>query len=278
LALTYVMSAIDFSPNRLTIGQAMLILREIILAQSQGDCLEMISRKEVNNCAHCPTRGTTEWKVLGECELASIDRSKRVTTYEPGETLYSQGDPGNGVYCIKSGLIGLRRVDVNGNSVLLRLSTAGCTVGYRTFLTKQAHSNSAEVLTASVVCYIARPQVETLLKANPLLGERFLQHFNEDAIEIENDYVRSMTMGMKSRFLHLMLVFYERFGYEDNDGNSIVELPVKRSELAELVGVRPESISRLIDKLETDNVMRFKDRKVQISNIADVLQQVGAAV
>jgi len=238
----------------------------------------MTANKKINSCLECPSRGSTEWEVLGECELASIDKAKRLVTYEPGETLYSQGDPGNGVHCIKSGLIGLRRVDVNGNSVLLRLSAAGTTVGYRTFLTREAHTNSAEVLTTSVVCYIARPQIEKLLRANPLLGERFLQHFTDDATETENDYVRSMTMGMKSRFLHLIMVFYERFGYENEAGNATVNLPVKRSELAELVGVRPESISRLIDKLETDNIMKFNDRQVQISNVDEVLQQVGAAV
>jgi len=213
--------------------------------------------------------------VLGECGLAGINKGKHMITCEPGETLYSQGDPGNGVYCIKSGLIGLRRVDINGNSVLIRLSTAGTTVGYRTILTREAHVNSAEVLTPSVLCYIPRPQVEKLLKANPLLGERFLQHFFDDAVETENDYVRSLTMGMKSRFLHIILVFYERFGYRDENGNAIVELPVKRGELAELVGVRPESISRLIDQLQTDEVMRFKDRRVQFSDVDEVLQQAG---
>ena len=85
-------------------------------------------------------------------------------------------------------------------------------------------------------------------------------------------------MGMKSRFLHIILVFYERFGYQDENGNAIVELPVKRGELAELVGVRPESISRLIDQLQTDEVMRFKDRRVQISDVDEVLQQAGLTV
>jgi predicted transcriptional regulator len=45
-----------------------------------------------------------------------------------------------------------------------------------------------------------------------------------------------------------------------------------------MVGVRPESISRLIDKLQTDNVMTFNDRRVQISDIGEILQQVGATV
>jgi len=203
---------------------------------------------------------------------------KRMQSYEPGEILYSQGDPGNGIYCIQSGLVGLRRVDVHGTSVLLQLCSEGTTVGYRTFLTRQAHSNSAEILTPSNVCYITRVQIEKLLTANPRLGECFLKHFTEDAAEMENDYVRSMTMAMKSRFLHLILVFYGRLGYEDKDGTATVELPVKRSELAELIGVRPESISRLIDKLETDNLMYFKDRRVQISDVTTILDQVGAEV
>ena len=195
---------------------------------------------------------------------------------EPGETLFSQGEKGNGVYCIKSGLIGLRRVDVNGNSVLVRLSTPGTTVGYRTFLTKSPHVNSAEALTSSVLCYISRPNVDKFLKANPLLGERFLQHFYDDATETENDYVRSLTMGMKSRFLHLILVFYERFGYQNENGNAAVDIPVKKGEIAELVGVRPESISRLIDQLQTDKVMQFKDRRVELTDIEAILEQAGA--
>ncbi len=236
------------------------------------------SKKTTNSCANCATRGSTEWRVLGDDELESIDKCKRMIHREPGETLFSQGDPDNGVYCIQSGLIGLRRVDVNGNSVLIRLSSAGSTVGYRTFLTRKAHANSAEALATSVLCYIPRHRVEQLLKVNPRLGERFLQHFCDDAVETENDYVRSLTMGMKSRFLHIILIFYERFGYRDEEGNSIVELPVKRGELAELVGVRPESISRLIDQLQSDEIMRFNDRKVQFSDVDEVLQQAGISV
>lgn len=238
----------------------------------------MTDKKTINSCARCPARETTEWQVLGECELDSVDRSKRMITCEPGQTLYSQGDPGNGVYCIKSGLIGLRRVDINGNSVLIRLATAGTTVGYRTFLTGEAHINSAEALTASILCYIARPKVEMLLKASPLLNQHFLQHFFDDAITTENDYVRSLTMGMKSRFLHIILVFYERFGYQDENGNAIVELPVKRGELAELVGVRPESISRLIDQLQSAEIMHFNDRLVRFSDVDEILQQAGVTI
>jgi CRP-like cAMP-binding protein len=74
---------------------------------------KMTSKKMTNSCEDCVTRDTTEWRVLNDGELESIDKCKRVIHCEPGETLFSQGDPGTGIFCIQSGLIGLRRVDVN---------------------------------------------------------------------------------------------------------------------------------------------------------------------
>ncbi|CAD7842587.1 MAG: hypothetical protein [Olavius algarvensis Gamma 3 endosymbiont] len=41
----------------------------------------MTSDKKIFNCIDCPSRGTTEWDVLGDCELAEIDKN----TYEPPE-------------------------------------------------------------------------------------------------------------------------------------------------------------------------------------------------
>ena len=229
-------------------------------------------------CIECPFCTKTEWDALDAVEHELLEKAKRIEQYNPGDTLFFQGEEGSGVYCVKSGLIGLRRVDSNGNSVLLQLIDEGTTVGYRTFVTREPHSSSAEVLSPTRVCYFARPQIEQVLQTNPRLGEKFLQHFTRDAVETENSYVKSMTMGMKSRFLHLMLEFYEQYGYTDNCGDEIVDLPVARGELAELVGVRPESISRLIDKLQSDDVMHFSQRRVRFSDLDRVRAEAGVEV
>lgn len=168
---------------------------------------------------------------------APAKRNRVITPGKPSAA--NPGDRSKGHYCIRSGLIGLRRVAANGNSVLVRLASAGCLIGYRTFLTRQPHANSAEALKPSVVCYIPRPRMEGQLKSNPLLSEILLKQFIRDAIELENDYVRNMTVDMKERFLHVMLVLYERYGFLDPNGYATVDLLLKRGELAELVGVRP---------------------------------------
>jgi len=108
------------------------------------------------------------------------------------------------------------------------------------------------------------------------VGERFVEHALEDMKEAESSYARSLSQGMKSRFLHLILVFYERIGYRDDNGKRAVDLPVKRTDIAELIGVQPESLSRLVKKLRKEGLVDIKDRHVTFSNMDAILDELGA--
>lgn len=229
----------------------------------------------IGSCAVCPSRLTTEWMALDDARVVMLDRSKRKRFYAPGETLYMQGDDGDGVFCVQSGLVGLRQVDESGKSILLRLCQGGSTIGYRAFLTKSYHLNSAEALAPTVACFIDRSTVRTLLASNPLLGERFLEHALEDLTAVEGEYARSLTQTMRSRFLHVLAVFYEQIGQEDDAGSPTVELPIKRREIADLIGAKPESISRLIRQVESDGLLQFENRKIQFHDMDAVLRDAG---
>ena len=180
-----------------------------------------------NSCATCPSRHTTEWRDLNKVELASLDHAKKTTTIAPGTNIYRQGDQPEGVFCIQSGLIGLRRLEENGSSALLKTCSGGTTAGYMAFLSKEPYSNSAEALVPSEVCFIESASVSKLLAENPKLGERFLQHSIADLKELEENYSKSLALGVKSRFLHLMMVYYQQSGFLDSGGNplSIFQLP-----------------------------------------------------
>lgn len=235
-----------------------------------------MNNKTIHKCIDCSSRPTTEWQVLTTSELATVDATKRTRAFEPGATLFRQGDDPDGVYCIRSGLIGLRRGMPAGESALLRLCTNGVTVGYRALLSKTAHRNTAEVLSPSIVCFIERTHVRRLLEVNPQLGERFLQHCLSDLDQTEAEHAISMTLSLKARFLHVLLIFYERQGYRDETDNLFVELPIQRVELASLIGARPESISRLVRSLEDEGLLHFEKRRVRIRDMDAVLREAGA--
>lgn len=233
-----------------------------------------MGKHDHSGCTNCPRRALTEWRDLESQELGLLDRHKRDQFLKPGQVLYNQGDSCNGVYCIKEGLVGERRVDVDGHSTLIRLNHPGTTIGYQEFLSKTDYRNSAEVLQESHVCFIGKSVVSQLLAKSPQLGERFLQRSLAELQEIEGALVEARTTAVRIRLLHMLMVWYERSGSYDPTAGHVIEIPIARKDLADLVGVVPETISRTIGHLERDNVIRFHGNRAVIPDMDVVLQEI----
>ena len=180
------------------------------------------------SCTGCKARCSSEWDCLTAAELRAIDRAKVTLAYTPGDSVFNQGDESAGIYCIQSGLIGLRRLDQDGNSSLIRLIHPGETIGYRSFLQDMPHCNSAEILMPSVVCFVNRSAVHAAMEKRPALGLKFLDHGLSDLTETESRYMESVTWKAKTRLLHVLSVLYEKFGTETLCGQHVIELPISR--------------------------------------------------
>jgi len=227
-----------------------------------------------SSCITCPRRELTEWRDLEIPELELVDRHKRDKILLPGELLYNQGDPCEGIYCVKDGLIGERNVDIDGRSSLVRLNHPGTTVGYQEFLSRTDYRHSAEVLQECHVCFIGKSVVRQLLAKSPALGERFLHRSLEDAQQLEESLVRVRTTSVKARFLHTLMVMYERFGsYGPTTGHTF-ELPVSRKDLGALIGIVPETISRTIRSLEQEALVHFDGNRVFIPDLEVVFDEI----
>jgi len=229
-----------------------------------------------SKCIHCPTRQNTEWKDLSEEHMDLIDQFKHVSDREPGEIIYQQGHESEGVYCIQSGLVGIRQLDANGNEVLLRLCHPGETIGYRALLSNSEHSHFAEILAPSHICFIERRIVSELLAQNPTIGERFLIRTLEELKEAEENFVRSRNLSIRIRLLHCLMVLFDRYGSGDEMNGYELKIPVSRRNLASLIAVTPESVSRTISDLEEDGLIKFSGRNAHFANIGAIFDEIGA--
>ncbi|MBT5307771.1 MAG: Crp/Fnr family transcriptional regulator [Rhodospirillaceae bacterium] len=229
-----------------------------------------------SKCNACPTRQNTEWKDLSEEELDLIDRFKRVSDREPGEIIYQQGDQSEGVYCIQSGLVGIRQLDADGKETLLRLCNPGETIGYRALLSNSEHSHYAEILAPSHICFIERRIVTDLLSHNPVIGERFLVRSLNELNEAEENLVRSRNLKVRTRLLHCLMVLFDQYGDGNDQKGYVLKIPVSRKDLASLITVTPESVSRTINNLEEDNLVHFEGRNAHFMNIDAIFDEIGA--
>lgn len=230
----------------------------------------------LGNCFACQVRERTEWCVLSENDLKLVNESKIDRDYAPGDVLYHQGDPCTGIYCIQSGLVGLRKVGADGNSVLMRLAQPGDTVGYRSFLAGEEHKLSAEVLKPGLICFVEQSLARRMLESKPALGLRFLRRVADDLDAAEDKFLQNTSSDIRVRLAHLLLVLKNRFAAEEKDGALKLELPLSRQDMAAMIGVRPETMSRAIRKFEDDGIAYFSGRTVQVPDISVLFDEIEA--
>ena len=60
----------------------------------------------------------------------------------------------------------------------------------------------------------------------------------------------------------------------DEEGNIVLTLPLTRTDLACLVGVRPESLSRGIRQLEEAGVASFQGKEVVVPDLDALLDEI----
>jgi len=225
------------------------------------------------NCFACQGRERAEWCVLTSDEVSLLDRGRVSRDYAAGERIFADGDTCRGVYCIESGLVGLRKGDGEGRGMLLHIVGAGQTLGYRAFLSGENYETDAEALEPSRVCLIDAATVRSLLQRNPELGLRYLARISKTLGEADARLFSNATLPVRARLAHLLSVLIERYGQRQPKGSATLELPLSRKDLAAMIGVTPESLSRGIAALEAGGAAEFTGRRVEVPSLRALLAE-----
>jgi CRP/FNR family transcriptional regulator len=227
-----------------------------------------------DSCITCANRAHSNWRSLSEAELERLDRSRRVLRREPGDALFEQGDPATAVYCVKHGAVAMRRLDAEGNSVTLGLRYPGDLVGQHALLGGGEQRVSAEALEPTSVCVIDGAAVNDSLAQNPDLARDMLRRAALELEQAQDSIVRSATLPNRDRLIGLLLQLMQRHGEVNADGFCRLLLPLPRRDLASMIGIRHETLSRLIARLESDGLAQFSGRHVTVPS----LQALAAAM
>lgn len=220
------------------------------------------------NCADCATCPQVEWSELGREGLDHLTRVRRTFEYQPGESIFHQNDDPKGIYCIEHGNILLRGFDAFGHETGFRVIVNGETIGWRSFFAEQPHAATALALTACRVCLISGTDLRVMMRDFPGLMQRFLKTLARDRGPAEGLLLRSPQLPVRIRVINLLLVLSRHIHDTDvasgKNGPTRFILPLKRQQIASMVGARNETLSRTLAALQEEGLVKFKGREVVI--------------
>ncbi len=225
------------------------------------------TNKNQHPCGKCAFYSGSIWQPVAGDAVSVLTRGFSRNDLQEGQSVYQQGSEGNGVFCVSKGLIALRTHHVDGPSTLLRLAYPGEIIGFRAFLGNRPHQTEAIALLPSRVCTVARRGANRIIQGNPDVLARLASRCIDEIDKNHAQIIASATTQNKQRLKTLILFLMEKHGEPAGTGFRM-RLPLSRSDLADLLGVQPETLSRLIGRLEKDNFFAITGREVWMTGLA----------
>jgi CRP/FNR family transcriptional regulator, anaerobic regulatory protein len=209
-------------------------------------------------CETCPVRERAACAALSPEDRDALTRTGRHRNLAAGETLVAAGDAAVACATLVSGALKVRALDAEGNETILALIHPAGFVG-EMFTPFAAHEVVA--LAPSEVCLFSRSELEAAVGRHPALGAALLRRVQEDLHAARDLLDLSNRRDAAARVAGLMLAMARSASDSPCHPARHFELPLGRGDIAAMLGLTIETVSRKVGWLEEQGAIRRTGRR-----------------
>jgi CRP/FNR family transcriptional regulator len=204
---------------------------------------------------------------LPEAQLREIKTIAMSKNFKKGETIFSEGDPGNGFYVVAEGLVKIYKVSSEGKEQILHIFGMGEPFGEVPVFTGQQFPANAESISVSRLLFFPRGDFVDLITGNPSLALNMLavlsMRLRQFTVQIENLSLKEVPGRLASYLLYLA---------DEQGTDGTVSLSISKSQLASLLGTIPETLSRIFAKMTEMNLIAVSGRKIDLLDRSEIVK------
>jgi CRP-like cAMP-binding protein len=184
-------------------------------------------------------------------------------TLKVGEMIYHEGEKPKALYFLKEGLAALVNISANGAESLLRIFTPLCFFGHRAIFEEGVYHGNMLALKKSKVLIVETEHALEMIYKNPDLCRYFLKVISQDLKAAELRLRDMASKKVESRIIESLIFLKSRNP----------EHPWTRREIGEFAGAKMETVSRVLTKLENQNLIKKTGRLIEISDVESLLKK-----
>ncbi len=180
-----------------------------------------------------------------------------------GDTLFFPGDTADSIYFVSAGYLVLYRQDVSSQRQVLRLCPPGSMIGLKNLFDNSKHKTQAVTLEKTKVCAIEKDEFVQIIESDIGQAIKVQQILNDYINELE---YRLATLSNVSAIVRMLLSIREllvRHSTQTECGY-IINFPVYRQLLAEMTGIKEETVSRIMTNLRERGVLEWYRHRLNI--------------
>jgi CRP/FNR family transcriptional regulator len=179
--------------------------------------------------------------------------------FPPSTTLFIQGAMPREVFYMERGLVKLIRISENGQELAVGLPSQGSLIGSASVIVQEPYPFTAITVTACALSCIPADIFLHLAKTDVEFCWYLHEVHSREVHKQASQLAALRYLSARKRFERLLLQFLSSIPAHERQNSMKVRLPLKHWEIAQLIGIRPEHLSRVLQHIKQEGILREED-------------------
>jgi CRP/FNR family transcriptional regulator len=203
-------------------------------------------------CTDCEARHASVCDAVPATELARLSAAAVVATIPPGQRFIVEGNRAEDFFTLTAGTAKLLKTLPDGRQHITSFAGTGDFLG---LAVGNSYAYSAEAVDAVRLCRFSRPKLRRLIADFPRMEARLLEITRHELVLAQE---QMLLLGCKTARERLSSFLLQRAGAAGRGragGPVHVPLPMTRGDIGDYLGLRIETVCRMLTQLRQDGVI-----------------------
>lgn len=199
-------------------------------------------------------------------EISKVAVRKKL---KKGELLFHSDELSEHLFIVHKGLVKMYRITENGKEQIIRFVDEGDFIGELSLFSKSVTSSFAEAMEHTEICTIHQQDIHQLLLSYPTISIKILEEFTRRLHETESLIEKLNSQDVEKRVASYLIELIENQVVD----KMIIQLPVRKGDLASYLGTSQETLSRRLSTLQNQGLIEMKGQRMIIIKQLEKLKQ-----
>jgi CRP-like cAMP-binding protein len=208
-------------------------------------------------------------------EIADTLPGSQITnhTYHQGDRLFEENTYTKGLFYLERGTVLLSTIECTGAEVVVSVVGANNFMGFLPILQKTRLTTSAVVLEDdSQIKFIPKAVFTKALEDNRFV-KGFIKILSSLITSYENQLVQVKNKTVRERLADVLIALNHAFKKGAGDPDPMITL--KKKDLASMIGVAPETLSRRLAEFEKEGLVELHIKGIKVKDKEQLLALAG---
>ena len=202
--------------------------------------------------------------ILRGMGIASADR-----VYQPGDAIYNEGEYGDALYVLISGVVKLFRPYSGSKEATLRLLKSWDIFGHLAFAGEAKQRAYAEAVTECKVTKVPKIFIERAIRREPRAALKLMTLLELRLVQYEELVKCLLPRETEVRLANLLPILARKFGERGDDGRSVtIDLRLTHQDLAAMVASTRESVTKVLNEMRNRGIVEIEGGRITLKDYA----------